>query len=77
MQSVFRERERTGSQKRGGISEGGRPLSGRELAQLLLENSEDDSSEDRNQLDDEEYQRTLQQLYEKYRDQLANMNLYE
>lgn len=77
---MFRERERTGNQKRGGISEGGRPLSGRELAQLLLENSEDEdaAAEDRNHLDDEEYQRTLQQLYDKYRDQLANANnLYE
>ncbi|XP_003426568.1 uncharacterized protein LOC100679629 isoform X1 [Nasonia vitripennis] len=74
-QSMFRERERSGSHKRGGNSGTGR-ISDKDLARMLLEDINNDFLEDQGQLDDEDYQRTLEMIYDKYNKNQPDNNAY-
>lgn len=68
---MFRERERSGGHKRGSSSGSGR-ISDKDLARMLLEDFNSDLPEDQGQLDDEDYQRTLEMIYDKYKNQGDN-----
>lgn len=74
--SIFRERERSGSRKRGGAGAGDRlNLDDKDLARLFVEELQDDSP-DLIDKDNEKYLIALQTLYDRYRAGRGN-KIYE
>jgi hypothetical protein len=73
-QSAFRERERSDSHKRGANLNRDR-LSEKELNRILMNGMngiENDVADDQEELDDQDYQRALELIYEKYKNQPDN-----
>jgi len=64
--SSFRERERSGSRKRGGTGER-MNLDDKDLTELLVEELQDGSSYPFVEVDDDDYLTALQSLYDRYR----------
>ncbi|XP_011493936.1 PREDICTED: uncharacterized protein LOC105359131 [Ceratosolen solmsi marchali] len=70
-QSVFRERERNANYKRAANLNHGM-LNEKELARILMDGGENDLAHDQEELDDQDYQRALEMIYDKYKIQPDN-----
>lgn len=76
MTSLFRERERSSSRKRGANSERAN-VDNKDLAKLFLEELQDRSPYTLGDADDEGYMDGRQVLYDRYRGDRGNNKLYE